>query len=420
MTGKCKPGKVSRTVSTSRLTLDLTVMCTSGVKVPTPGASTQVVLPPATMAGTVTAVGTNTLFVATSAPVVEQPGMHAREFPTLRLSESPELLPSFGLSSSSPSPTLPWGAAEDSSPPFSPNRVQAGHSQDVPDEGSLFNVSPLSPGLFFRPPRGSKSPPTGGVLLPTTLDDFDDSVLGDPITYARCEKFPGSESPLSLLVYAWLSGSAFLLDPTVLQYFRLCWLRGPPHCRRRGPRPLPLQWTRGGQVIRDGTAGLSVPILGVRRTAVYRWQPGIWIAASSCSVSGACGSSGVSPTPRLFTNFLGGSVGQGTSDGSGYQPTARRRCYVAKSADTVTFCYGDEQNVVLHDGLRPRTVVVPRIEVNDMSPAPRAAWAASYMSAMGLWRPQTGPGAPGPVPVSSCRSCMSCKYCFPEDQLPPG
>ena len=147
MTGKCKPGKVSRTVSTSPLTLDLRVMCTSCVKVPTPGASTQVVLPPATVAGTVTAVGTSTPFVAIPAPVVEQPGMHAREFPTLRLSESPELLPSFWLSSSSPSPTLPWGAAEDSSPPFSPNRVQTGHSQEVPDEGSLFNVSPLSPGL---------------------------------------------------------------------------------------------------------------------------------------------------------------------------------------------------------------------------------------------------------------------------------
>ena len=63
---------------------------------------------------TVTAVGMCTPFVATPALVVEQPGMQAMEFPTLRLSEPPKLLPSFGLSSSSPSPTLPWGAAEDS------------------------------------------------------------------------------------------------------------------------------------------------------------------------------------------------------------------------------------------------------------------------------------------------------------------
>ena len=112
MTGKCKPGKVSRTVSTSLLTLDLTVKCTSGVKVPPPGASTQGVLPPATVAHIMTAAGTSTPFVATPAPVVEQPGVHAKGFPTLRSLESPELLPLFGLSSPSPSPTLPWGAAD--------------------------------------------------------------------------------------------------------------------------------------------------------------------------------------------------------------------------------------------------------------------------------------------------------------------
>ena len=76
-------------------------------------------------------------------------------------------------------------------------------------------MSPLSPGLLFRPTRGGQSPPAEGILLPTTLDDFDDSVLGDPITYARCEHFP--ESPLSLPVNAWPHDSACLLDPTVLQ-----------------------------------------------------------------------------------------------------------------------------------------------------------------------------------------------------------
>ena len=65
-------------------------------------------------------------------------------------------------------------------------------------------------------------------------------------------------------------------------------------------------------------------------------------------------------------------------------------------------------------------MVFPQAEVADLSPAPRAARAAKYMSAMGLWRPQTGPGYPGPAPASSCRTCMTCEYCFPEDQLPPG
>ena len=97
VTGKCKPGKVSRMVSTSPLTLDLTVKCTSGVKVPPPGASTQVVQPPATVDHTEIAAGTSTPFVSTPAPVVEQPEVQAKGFPTLWLVESPELLPSFGL-----------------------------------------------------------------------------------------------------------------------------------------------------------------------------------------------------------------------------------------------------------------------------------------------------------------------------------
>ena len=127
-------------------------------------------------------------------------GAQAKGMQTVLLSESPILLPSFGLLFSSPSPTLPWGAAEDSSPPFLPNRAQVGRSQAVQDEDSSFSVASLSPGLFVRPPRGSSSPPAGGVLLPKTLDDFDYSVLGDPIPYARCEQVPGSESLFSLPV----------------------------------------------------------------------------------------------------------------------------------------------------------------------------------------------------------------------------
>ena len=59
------------------------------------GVSTQVVLPPATVASRVTAIGTNTPVVAAPAPVVEQPQIHAGELPKIQLPESPELLPSF-------------------------------------------------------------------------------------------------------------------------------------------------------------------------------------------------------------------------------------------------------------------------------------------------------------------------------------
>ena len=269
-------------------------MCASRARVPPPGAATQVVLPPATVASTVTAVGTSTPFVAPPAPVVEQPETQAKEFPTLRLSESPELLPSFGLSSSSPSPTLPCGAVENSSPLFSLSRVPVRHSQDVLDEDSSFSVSPLSPGLFFQPPRGSTSPPAGGALLPMTLDDFVDSVLGDPIIDAWCEQFPGSKSPLSLPVCVAVRVGLSAGPSSTSDWVGFGDLRSAAggvfdRCPSHG--------LGGGWAIRTWTAESSVPILGVRRSAVYRWKPGIWITASSSSVSGLCGRSGVGPAP---------------------------------------------------------------------------------------------------------------------------
>ena len=64
-------------------------------------------------------------------------------------------------------------------------------------------------------------------------------------------------------------------------------------------------------------------------------------------------------------------------------------------------------------------VVFPAEEITDLSPAPQATRAAKYMAEMGVWRPQMGPGDPGPVPASSCNTCMNCRYCFPEGRLPP-
>ena len=57
-------------------------------------------------------------------------------------------------------------------------------------------------------------------------------------------------------------------------------------------------------------------------------------------------------------------------------------------------------------------VVFPVEEVERLSVMPRAQRAAKYMTAMGLWRPPSGPGAPGPLPASTCPSCMKCEYCL--------
>ena len=178
------------------------------------------VLPADTVNKSVTGCDTSTPLVATPAIVVGQQIPQVKDFPILNLLESSELLPSFGLSSSSSSsssPTLPWGTAEDSSPSFSPNWVREGHShsQNVPSERSLFNVSPLSPELVVRPTREGGVTQPEGVLLPTMLDAFNDSVLVDLISYKRIEQIPRSESSLSLPVYAWPPSSAFMMDSVI-------------------------------------------------------------------------------------------------------------------------------------------------------------------------------------------------------------
>ena len=56
----------------------------------------------------------------------------------------------------------------------------------------------------------------------------------------------------------------------------------------------------------------------------------------------------------------------------------------------------------------------PTDAVQFVTPGHRVRRATHYMAAMGLWRPTSGPVFPGPIPVSSCNSCMACEDCFPD------
>ena len=198
----------------------------------------------------------------------------------------------------------------------------------------------------------------------------------------------------------------------ILQYFRLRWLRGPPLCRRRGPRPLPLRWPRGTagywrrdcRVVRtDSRSPAACRLLMEIRHMDYSFITlGFW---SSLALRSRPGSS----TVHQRSGWISWARNKRWQRPSTYSEMQVSCCQICRYCHRMSFS-------MMALGLGQS--LFPRIEVDDLSP--RAARAASYMLAMGLWHPQTGPGAPGPVPVSSCRSCMSCKYCFPEDQLPPG
>ena len=151
--------------------------------------------------------------------------------------------------------------------PLSPNHIQGGCSQDVPEEGSLFHVSP---GFLTRPSRDAPQFPPEGVLLPSAMDDFSDSELGAPIMYAQCELIPGSVTPMSLPVFLCRLDS--LLGRTNLR-FRLCWLWGPPLIRTGDHLPSLLPWI--WRTARCWRQAYRVVRFNLRRTADIRSRMGI-------------------------------------------------------------------------------------------------------------------------------------------------
>ena len=86
-------------------------MCTPDPDLLQPEAVAQEVLPADTVNESVTGFDTSMPLVATPAKLVDQKTPQVEDFPTLDLLESSELLPSFGLSTSSSSSSSPTYAA---------------------------------------------------------------------------------------------------------------------------------------------------------------------------------------------------------------------------------------------------------------------------------------------------------------------
>ena len=126
--------------------------------------------------------------------------------------------------------TVAYDDVVDSSVPISPNRVQVERYLDVSDEGSVFNVPPVTPGFLMRPSGAARQQSVARLPLSQTLDTFCDPVLGDPIAFAQCTPVSGSDTPLTLPVYTMPSG---LCRRCWRQQHPLSWRGGPlvcPHC----------------------------------------------------------------------------------------------------------------------------------------------------------------------------------------------
>ena len=85
--------------------------------------------------------------------------------------------------------------------PLSPNRVRQGHSQDMPAEGSIFDVSPNEPGFNMRPAGGGVQPPEITQPPPSNYVSFNDPLFGAPIAFAQCHNTPGTDTPTTVPIY---------------------------------------------------------------------------------------------------------------------------------------------------------------------------------------------------------------------------
>ena len=84
------------------------------------------------------------------------------------------------------------------SAPLSPYLVRKGHSQDMPAEGSIFDVSPGIPGFNMRPAGGDLQPSEITQPPPSTYVNFNDPFFVAPIAFAQCHKTPGTDTPMTL------------------------------------------------------------------------------------------------------------------------------------------------------------------------------------------------------------------------------
>ena len=79
------------------------------------------------------------------------------------------------------------------SAPLSPNRVRKGHSQDMPAEGSLFALSPDTPGYSMRPAGASVQSAVVSEPPPPNYVGFNNPFFGTPIAFAQCQNTAGMD-----------------------------------------------------------------------------------------------------------------------------------------------------------------------------------------------------------------------------------
>ena len=126
------------------------------------------------------------------------------------------------------------------SAPLSPNRVRKGHSQDMPAEGSLFAVSPDTPGYSMRPAGASVQSAVGSEPPPPNYVGFNNPFFGTPIAFAQCQNTAGMDTTTTLPVYNIPRDCSVGVDQSSV-----------PTIYASGVTPDSIPWSTAEEIIRD-------------------------------------------------------------------------------------------------------------------------------------------------------------------------
>ena len=311
------------------------------------------------------------------------------------------------------------------SAPLSPNRVRKGHSQDMPAEGSLFAVSPDTPGYSMRPAGAVVQSAVVSEPPPPNYVGFNNPFFGTPIAFAQCQNTAGMDTTTTLPVYNIPRDCSVGVDQSSV-----------PTIYASGVTPDSIPWSTAEDIIRDiAREGPfdpdTTPMDTEDSPLINASMPGCPFRMTSYTgpaMADSDTSYGLQLHHPRFLEFIGAPesarlLNQSPSfwvDRLGQASAMAAAMNLQRDAGfMMTNLQILEQFVMsLHRmsaemlSIGVDHAVFPVDEVDRLSVMPRAQRAAKYMSAMGLWRPPSGESAPGPLPVSTCTSCMKCESCF--------
>ena len=102
------------------------------------------------------------------------------------------------------------------SAPLSPNRVRKGHSQDMPAEGSIFDVSLDVPGFNMRPAGGGVQTTETTQPSPSNYVGFNNPFFGAPIAFAQCHNTSGMDTTTTVPIYNIPKDSNIVIDQSAV------------------------------------------------------------------------------------------------------------------------------------------------------------------------------------------------------------